>query len=195
MFSLCPLILCLSFVGTVLSEKPIIYNDLPCKFSLAAHNVTRHNVNSTGLPLVLGQYGASDGASFEVTSTYASYPYNLYPTIALSNGSLRAYRASGAWLTNATAVASGGPLLWFTSALFNHDAARVYNAVQCPGAALPVLATNGATDRWSLCPFNLTGQTNIVFNVSGSAAEYKLGFDPRECWKVAIHLVPLEGEC
>ncbi|KAJ7719343.1 hypothetical protein DFH07DRAFT_707712, partial [Mycena maculata] len=90
----------------------------PPRFSLAAHNVTRRDVNSTGLALVLGEYGATDGASFEVTSVnprILSYPYNVHPTLAISNGSLRAYRSSGAWLTNATATTSDGPLLWFTS--------------------------------------------------------------------------------
>ncbi|KAJ7710609.1 hypothetical protein B0H17DRAFT_1223749 [Mycena rosella] len=90
---------------TVLAKKPTVFTDLPCKFSLAAWNVTRHNTNSTGAPLVLGQDGESEKyvslPNIYRPKTYASHPYNVYPTVSLSNGSLRAYRASGAWLTNA----------------------------------------------------------------------------------------------
>jgi hypothetical protein len=124
--------------------------------------------------------------------TYASYPYNIYPTLALSNGSLRAYRDSGAWLTNATAVVSGGLLLWFTSALFDHDAARIYTAMEDPNThRLRVLAAYGVHDRWSLCPLkDMLGQTSVVFNLSAEAGT-NLGFDPRRCWLVKIHLVPV----
>jgi hypothetical protein len=119
--------------------------------------------------------------------TYASYPYNTYPTLSLSNGSMRAYRASGAWLTNATAVASGGPLTWYTSALFDRDAARIYTA---HGHDLR-LAAYGVADRWYLCPFSGTlAQTSVVFNVS-RASSAKEDFDSRRCWKVRLHLVPV----
>ncbi|KAJ7710564.1 hypothetical protein B0H17DRAFT_908354, partial [Mycena rosella] len=167
--------------------------DLPCKFSLAAWNVGRHNTNSTGAPLVLGQDGANDGSSYEVTSTYASYPYNVYPTVSLSNGSLRAYRASGAWLTNATAVASGGLLAWYTSALFDRDASRIYSAVQYPDPGrLRLLAAYSVHDQWSLCPFNGNlAQTSVIFNVSADVGGPHVGFDPRGCWKVRIQLVPM----
>ncbi|KAJ7834218.1 hypothetical protein B0H14DRAFT_3871440 [Mycena olivaceomarginata] len=181
------------WISAVLGTKPAIYTDLPCKFSLAAWNVSRHNDNSTGVPLVLGQTDAgavADGASYEVTSTYASYPYNTYPTLSLSNGSMRAYRASGAWLTNATAVASGGPLTWYTSALFDRDAARIYTA---HGHDLR-LAAYGVADRWYLCPFSGTlAQTSVVFNVS-RASSAKEDFDSRRCWKVRLHLVPVGSE-
>ncbi|KAF8153494.1 hypothetical protein K438DRAFT_1987629 [Mycena galopus ATCC 62051] len=49
------------------------------------------NENSTGAPLALGQDDAiEDGATYEITSTYALYPYNVYPTLSLSNGSQQA---------------------------------------------------------------------------------------------------------
>ncbi|KAJ6534438.1 hypothetical protein DFH09DRAFT_976789 [Mycena vulgaris] len=197
MLSLALFLVFLSSATTVLTKKPSIYTDLPCKFSLAAWNTTRHNANSTGLPLVLGQYGANDGPTYEITSTYASYPDNVYPTLSLSNGSLRAYRASGAWLTNATAVASGGLLSWYTSPLFNHDAARVYSAVQSPKTGrLRVLAAYDVHDRWSLCPLNATlRQTSVVFNVSADQGVPNLGFDPRHCWKVRIQIVPMDDQC
>lgn len=125
---------------------------------------------------------------------YASYPYDVYPTLSLSNGSIRAYRASGAWLTNATAVSSGGLLSWYTSPLFNCDAARIYTAVQYPEPRLHLLAAYGIDDMWSLCPFNGTlGQTSVVFNVSADAGGHPVGFDPHRCWKVRIQLVPLKN--
>ncbi|KAJ7454409.1 hypothetical protein FB451DRAFT_1518019 [Mycena latifolia] len=182
----------------VIGKKSTIYRDLPCKFTLAAWNVNRPNANSTGVPLVLGQDSATDGASVEVTSTYASYPYNVYPTVSLSNGSLRAYRASGVWITNATTIASGGLLSWYTSALFDHEAAHIYTAVQehADPHRLRVLATHGVHNRWSLCPFDgPLGQTSVVFNVSADVGMPRLGFDPRLCWKVKIQLVPLNSHC
>ncbi|KAJ7100956.1 hypothetical protein B0H15DRAFT_899860 [Mycena belliarum] len=180
--------------GLATRSRPTVYQDLPCKFSLAAWNVTRHNANSTGVPLVLGQDGATDGASYEVTSTSASYPYNVYPLVSLSDGSLRAYRASGVWLTNATALVSGGLLSWFTSALFDREAARIYTALEFHNPTrLRVLAAHGIYDRWSLCPFDGTlAQTSVVFNVSADEGMPGLGFDPSRCWAVRIQLVPAD---
>jgi hypothetical protein len=76
-------------------------------FTLAALNVTLPNANHTGAPLVLGQAGAIPGASFEVLSvcpihrsfyiflglmnclqTYATYPYNQWPSFGLIAGRL-----------------------------------------------------------------------------------------------------------
>ncbi|KAF8153512.1 hypothetical protein K438DRAFT_1863829 [Mycena galopus ATCC 62051] len=156
------------YLGTVLGTAPVIYSDLPCKFCLAAWN------------------------------TYASYPYNVYPTLALSNGSLRAYRASGAWLTNATAALSGGPLSWYTSVLFNHDAARIYTGVEYDEASLRVLAAYGIGDMWSLCPFGgALSQTSVVWNVSVSvnSSAQQWDFNPKSCWEVRLHLVPVENDC
>ncbi|KAJ7259235.1 hypothetical protein C8J57DRAFT_1339840 [Mycena rebaudengoi] len=183
------------FMSVVListSGKPAIYTDLPYKFTLAAWNVTRPNANATGVPLVLGEKGANDGASFQLTSTYASFPYNIYPALSLSNQSLRAYRASGFWLTNATSLPSGAPLLWFTSSLFDHDAVRIYTVIQRLKAKFPMLAAHGISDMWSLCPFDgKDAQMSIVFNVSADFAipSAYLGFDPRLCWPVKIHIV------
>ncbi|KAJ7461107.1 hypothetical protein FB451DRAFT_1268978 [Mycena latifolia] len=199
------LLICLSSAATVFGDlQPTIYRDLPCKFTLAAWNVTRPNANSTGVPLVLGQDTVNDGPNVEVTSTYASYPSNVYPTLSLSNGSLRAYRASGVWNTNATAVASGGLLSWFTSPLFNHEAARIYTAVQKDAGphSLRVLAALGVHNRWSLCPsYGPLQQTSVVFNVSADVRApadmgvSRLAFDPRLCWEVKIYLVPADSLC
>ncbi|KAJ7041482.1 hypothetical protein C8F04DRAFT_947000 [Mycena alexandri] len=191
-------IICFAAIPSVLASKPIIFRDLPCKFSLAASDVTRHNANSTGAPLVLGQFsGVADGATYEVTSTYASYPCNIYPTLSLTNGSLRAYRASGAWLTNATAVTSGGLLSWYTSPLFDHGAASVYTAVhRLRSARLPVLAAYGLDDLWYLCPQTGTPlQTSVFFDVSKAhpnSNEQQLDH-LHKCWNIKLHLVPILG--
>jgi hypothetical protein len=130
-----------------------------------------------------------------LAQTFASYPYNIYPTLSLSNGSLRAYRASGSWLTNATAVTNGGLLSWYTSTLFDHDAARIYTAVQYHGPSrLRVLAAYEIDDLWALCPFEgALGQTSVLFNVSANLemGGQHLGFNPRRCWEVRLHLVPV----
>lgn len=42
--------------------------DIAFNFTLAALNVTLPNVNLTGVPLVLGENGATEGAEFEVLS-------------------------------------------------------------------------------------------------------------------------------
>ncbi|KAJ7176990.1 hypothetical protein C8R46DRAFT_1246234 [Mycena filopes] len=182
----------------------IISHTLPCKFTLAAHNVTLPNANSTGVPLVLAPLPGTiaDGASYEITSTYSnSYPNgNPYPTLSLTNSSLRAYRASGAWLTNATApptTPGGGPLLWYTSVLFDREAAGVFEAhtgaasttpnstfKDAGGKSLPRLAAYGAAHLWSLCPTPgpQTQTSEVFFNVSR---------ERDECWKVTLHLVPL----
>ncbi|KAJ6574384.1 hypothetical protein B0H19DRAFT_1063348 [Mycena capillaripes] len=112
---------------------------------------------SGGCYMDLQTSGLNDGASYEVTSTYASYPYDIKPTMALVNGLLRAYRASGAWTANATAVTSGGVLSWYTSELFDHDVARIYTAIQHHGTSgLHAHAAYGFDDLWSLCLFDGT---------------------------------------
>ncbi|KAF7330658.1 hypothetical protein MSAN_02451000 [Mycena sanguinolenta] len=193
---LASLSLLLHFAST-LATSPSIHTDLSCRFSLTAWNVSGDSQNSTGAPLVLGQDGAVyDGPSYQVTSTFASYQENVYPTLSLSNGSLRAYRASGVWETNATAVASGGLLSWYTSPLFNRDAARIYSAVEQHDAGVLGVAAYGFDNLWSLCLFGgaVPGvtQTNVVFNVSAdtNTSPHELGYDPHSCWKVALHLVP-----
>ena len=42
--------------------------DIAYNFTLAAYKTTGTNANDTGLPLVLGQAGAIDGAEFKVLS-------------------------------------------------------------------------------------------------------------------------------
>lgn len=48
--------------------------DQVTNFTLAAYYTGRSNANSTGIPLVLGQAGAIDGAEFKILSVSSS-PY------------------------------------------------------------------------------------------------------------------------
>ncbi|KAL0959058.1 hypothetical protein HGRIS_014358 [Hohenbuehelia grisea] len=186
-------------------------DDLPYNFTLAAWNTTLPNTNSTGAPLVLGQNGATSGFSLQVTSTWASYPYNEYPVLSLIGGTLRAYTRQGEWITNATSVFAGRPMGWVTTRMRTTAVAAKDFAVTPlqsgtvpqpspapgPGASvpaetepeLPLLYGLGTADLWSLCP---TGsgpfaQTNVVFNASASPPW--AGYNPADCFSVRLHIV------
>ncbi|PPQ80135.1 hypothetical protein CVT25_001434 [Psilocybe cyanescens] len=164
-------------------------------FTLSALNATLPNTNATGAPLVLGQNGASGGITFYVTSTYASFPYNDYPALGLVDKGLRAYGSTGRWITNATAVTSGGTLGWVTTTLYAHAAPEIYSVVRLPAYEYPLLAANGFHNLWSLCPFSGNRpQTNIVFNVTANIPPPPyLGFDPSLCYDVVVTVIPVEG--
>ncbi|KAF8154470.1 hypothetical protein B0H34DRAFT_799253 [Crassisporium funariophilum] len=168
---------------------------LTYNFTLAAVNVSRPNANATGAPLVLGQNGASSGISFYVTSTYHTFPYNDYPSLALIDNTLRAYTSSGEWITNATEVRSGGFLGWVTTTIYLKPAPNVYSAIMSPAHEFPQLAAHGIRDLWSLCPSpGLLGQTNVVFNVSADTpAPHSLGFKPEDCYEVLINILPMNS--
>ncbi|KAF8635274.1 hypothetical protein AX15_000496 [Amanita polypyramis BW_CC] len=179
---------------TVFAPPParVVLTDLPYHFTLAAWNATLSNANETGVPLVLGQNGASAGLSFQVISTYSSYPYNDFPFLSLVNGSLRAHLPSGISITNATVPQSGSPLVWVSSTFNTRPAATCFSILQTPAYRLPVLAVNGRDDLWSLCPFKgFRAQTNIVYDVAKDAGvpENWLGFDIKACYGVRIYVV------
>ncbi|KIP02454.1 hypothetical protein PHLGIDRAFT_79089 [Phlebiopsis gigantea 11061_1 CR5-6] len=81
--------------------------DIAYNFTLAAYNATGPNANDTGAPLVLGQAGAVDGAEFKVLSTWASFPYNDFPTLSLVHGGLWGNDAAGAERAQGGAPAAG----------------------------------------------------------------------------------------
>ncbi|TFK66972.1 hypothetical protein BDN72DRAFT_899386 [Pluteus cervinus] len=115
---------------TITPPATVITPTLSYNFTLAAVNTTLPNSNSTGVPLVLGQNGATSGITFHVTSTYFSYPYNDYPSLALINGALRAYSTGGEWMTNSTGISPwDGTLEWETTTLYTEDAPTVFSAV------------------------------------------------------------------
>ena len=125
--------------------------------------------------------------------TWASYPYNDYPTLALVDSGLRAYTREGSWITNATNVQSGGTLGWVTTRMYTQPAPKVYSAVKAPAYQFDLLAAHGFADLWSLCPFPGTyPQTNVVFNVTADVPPPPyLGFDPTLCYPIRIHIVPI----
>ncbi|KAG7439795.1 uncharacterized protein BT62DRAFT_688057 [Guyanagaster necrorhizus] len=183
-------LLSLFFTGTEAAAVSAIPT-LSYKFTLAALNTSLPNTNDTGVPLVLGQNGATDGMTFEVTSTYASYPYNDYPYISLNGGSLKAYRSSGISITNATTVQSGGELEWATSSFYSATPGTSYSAVTPPSGKYAVLAVFGNVDMWSLCPSRaFRGQNNVIYNVSTVASPYA-SYIPSDCCKVTLNIVPL----
>ncbi|CAK5276475.1 unnamed protein product [Mycena citricolor] len=190
--SLFSCLLLLSCILQVHGEWTLHRSDLGCRFSLAAWNMTEQYTNTTMMPLVLANNAPFDGPSYEITSTFASYPVNVYPTLSLVNGSLRAYRASGAWLTNATAVQNGDLLTWYTSPLFNHDAARIYSVVQSPVGMS--LSAYGEAGLWFLCSIQskfTPPMMSVVFNLTRDSHVDVV--DPDACWSTRITLVPVAG--
>ncbi|KAH9476120.1 hypothetical protein JR316_0011691 [Psilocybe cubensis] len=188
------LVLLLAFFTDLCLSQTTQFGHLPHNFTLAALNTTLPNANTTGAPLVLGQNGASSGITFYVTSTYASFPYNDYPALGLVDNGLRAYSSTGRWITNATAVTSGGTLGWISTTIYAHPAPQIYSVVRLPGYEYPLLAANGFHNLWSLCPFSGNRpQTNIVFNVTADVPPPPyLGFDPSLCYDVVITMIPIE---
>ncbi|KZT01926.1 uncharacterized protein LAESUDRAFT_730840 [Laetiporus sulphureus 93-53] len=167
--------------------------DTGYNFTLAAVNVTLPNANSTGAPLVLGQNGAADGAEFEVLSTYASYPYNDFPTLSLLAGSLIPNSASGIASVDSD-VSSGDELAFVTSSSGLSSPAQIYCAIAdtdpTEGSPYPVLAVNGDTEGFALC-MNGDGpyaQNNVVWQpTDDNGGEYL--YDT--CYNVTIQLLGL----
>jgi hypothetical protein len=123
--------------------------DTASNFTLAALNRTLPNANSTGAPLVLGQAGAIDGAEFEVLSvilsnfnendkrlmsrrqTWASFPFNQWPSLSLLDGGLTGNMdpPSGAVKTVSTGASNGSEVSFVTTSLDPPSPAPVYCAV------------------------------------------------------------------
>ncbi|KAF8962082.1 hypothetical protein BDZ97DRAFT_2026110 [Flammula alnicola] len=181
--------------AAALGIGPITLGNLPLNFTLAAVNTTHPNTNRTGAPLVLGQNGASSGISFYVTSTYASFPYDDYPSLGLVNNTLRAYTKDGRWITNATEVRSGQTLGWVTTTIYEQPAPEIYSAIRLPAHEYPLLAAHGFFNLWSLCPFlGNYPQTNVMFNVSADLPPSPyLGFDPSRCYGVLINILSIRS--
>ncbi|KAL1694003.1 hypothetical protein GGG16DRAFT_100784 [Schizophyllum commune] len=179
---------------------------LPYNFTLAAVNTTLPNANGTGVPLVLGSAGAVPGASFYITSTYASYPYNDYPTLGLVNGQLRAYDRYGNWHTNASGLASGNEMSWLSTTLggpvsnqfaafhatrHHRYASLAVHASDAPSSSYTDSLWSRYTDSlWSLCPSTqFRGKNEVVYNVSSTYQYYP--FNVSDCYKVTLQVVPL----
>ncbi|KAH7876630.1 uncharacterized protein C8R40DRAFT_1097973 [Lentinula edodes] len=162
-------------------------------FTLAALNVTLPNVNLTGAPLVLGTAGAIDGESFDVTSTYASYPYNDFPSLALVDGNLRAFSRQGSWHTNASVPLLHGSLDWTTSSLYSSAASTAFTAESGTGN-FSVLAFNGTANLWYLCPSDAPGlpQNSVYYNTTTIPSQSGAsGASPVQCYSVTLNIIPV----
>ncbi|KAJ3971559.1 hypothetical protein EV361DRAFT_868393 [Lentinula raphanica] len=197
-----------SFIGATpvhISARSSV-TTLANNFTLAALNNTLPNANSTGAPLVLGSDGAIDGESFHVSSadpitlmrlfsdqTYASYPYNDFPSLGLVGGNLRAYFPDGSWSTNATAL-TGYALSWGTSTYYSSPASTAFSAVSDGSSEYPILAVNDVTDLWYLCPSDAprVPQNTLYFNTTTIPSQSGVsGASPVECYSVTVNMVPV----
>jgi len=170
-------------------------------FTLAALNVTLPNANTTGAPLVLGQAGAVDGAEFEALSTWASYQFNQWPSLTLTNGGLTGNMDPPN--TQGTTVSGGAAnsteVGFETTSFEGHPSAP--SPVFCGvadtdpaggGTGFPQLALNGHTDLFSLCMTGPAGspgsQNNVVYNAS---ATNSAGFIFDTCYSVVLQMINL----
>jgi len=168
--------------------------DVASGFTLAAYNTTTPNANTTGAPLVFGQAGAVDGAEFEVLSTYASFPYDDFPTLSLSEGKLLPQGAES--FSADSSVTAGQALSWVITSLDTPAPAQIYCAVASTsahggGTGFPQLAVNGDTNSFSLC---VTGdyplaQWNVIYKAND--AQFS-GYDFSSCYPVVLQLIGLD---
>ncbi|KAI0643247.1 hypothetical protein C8Q79DRAFT_1002500 [Trametes meyenii] len=155
-------------------------------FTLAAWNTSLPNANNTGAPLVLATAGAIPGAELRQLATYASFPFDDYPTFSLVNGTL--IPQGGSTPAQATIVQDGSSLGFLqTVSAEPTKGSQIYCAVADldpagHGTGHPFLAVNGDTDSFSLCQ---TGAQNVVF--------YKPAAEGREdfasCYPVKVQLI------
>ncbi|KAJ3726865.1 hypothetical protein C8R42DRAFT_394792 [Lentinula raphanica] len=168
-------------------------NSFAQNFTLAALNTTLPNANTTGAPLVLGTAGGIDGGSMEVTSTYASYPYNDFPSLGLANGTLSAFSKQQSLRTTAYVPLLHGSLDWFTSSIYSTDPSTAFTAVSGSGN-FSTLAFNGTADLWYLCPSDMPGlpQNSVYFNTSTIPSKSGVsGASPVQCYSVTLNMVPV----
>ncbi|TFK49273.1 hypothetical protein OE88DRAFT_1662716 [Heliocybe sulcata] len=153
-------------------------------FTLAALNTSLPNANSTGAPLVLGQAGAIDGATFEVLSTWATFPYNDWPTLSLVNGGL--YGNSSYGNQAVSSGATNGTTVGFITTTPTPTPSQVFCIVPNKNSSgLPLLALNGHTDEFSLCSNGKGYQNNVAYNASGKSYYY----DYTTCYPVVLQVV------
>ncbi|OBZ72803.1 hypothetical protein A0H81_06940 [Grifola frondosa] len=165
--------------------------DIAYNFTLAAYNSTGTNTNSTGVPLVLGQAGATTGEEIKALSTYASFPYNDFPNLSLLEGALIPNGQATASDANVTA---GEPPNFVVTNLNPPAPAQIYCAIADTdpaggGTGYPILAVHGDPDSFSLCATGTSprAQNNVVYKASANA----LGYDFSSCYPVRLQLVGL----
>ncbi|KAI0684488.1 hypothetical protein BC835DRAFT_1389926 [Cytidiella melzeri] len=165
--------------------------DVASNFTLVAFDAT-HVVTSSsvGVPLVLGQAGATTGAEFHVLSTYASYPYgDPNQAWTLDEGVLlptnQSVKIAG------EPVSAGGQPTWVSSTEAG-DSAQIWcgvaqSSAHGGGTGNPTLSVNGEIDQFSLCSTGETelAQVNIVYRASPDS----YGYIYDTCSKVTVQMV------
>ncbi|KAI0631551.1 hypothetical protein C8Q77DRAFT_1159326 [Trametes polyzona] len=133
--------------------------------TFAAWNSTGTNTNSTGAPLVLATGGVIAGTELRRFATWASFPFNDYPTVSLVNGTIFLNGDENSTPAQATIVQEGDGLSFITNnSVKPENGAQIYCAVADTdpaghGTGHPFLAVNGDTDSFSLCK---VGFENVV---------------------------------
>ncbi|EJF56934.1 hypothetical protein DICSQDRAFT_112382 [Dichomitus squalens LYAD-421 SS1] len=156
-------------------------------FTLAAYNATGINTNTTGAPLVLGSAGAISGAELKDLATFASFPFNQYPSIALSEGRLLP-TGPGTTPTAQNGVTAGSEVVFLASnSAQPSQGAQIWCAVADidpagHGTGHPFLAVNSDTDSFSLCPIN--SRVSVVYNATTGR-----GYDLDACYPVKLQLI------
>ncbi|KAI1788575.1 hypothetical protein LXA43DRAFT_894395 [Ganoderma leucocontextum] len=161
--------------------------DSVANFTVAAFNATGTNTDTTGAPLVLGQAGAVDGASFKVFSTFATFPFNQYPSIALVDGRLIP-SGPGTTPTAVNGVTAGSEVIFVASnSVDPSQSAQIWCAVADTdpaghGTGHPFLAVNSDTDSFSLCMQG--SQNNVVYQAAAGGS-----YDFDSCYPVKLQLI------
>ncbi|EKM51294.1 uncharacterized protein PHACADRAFT_263332 [Phanerochaete carnosa HHB-10118-sp] len=161
--------------------------DVAYNFTLTAWNATI-STNDTGVPLVLGQAGAVDGAEFKVFSTWASYPFNDFPLLTLLHGGLFGNGTYGN-VAQASQVEAGDPPSFIIPP--QNPTPQIYCGVADTDPAhggYPQLAVDGDTDSFSLCPTS-GSQVNIIYkSTPNNYGQYI--YD--ECYDVKLLMLGLD---
>ncbi|KAI0692696.1 hypothetical protein C8T65DRAFT_669343 [Cerioporus squamosus] len=161
--------------------------DTATNFTLAAWNTTLPNANNTGVPLVLGQAGAIPGAEFKVLSTFASYPFNQYPSMSLDKGRLIPHGTNVAPAQAGTVPDGSEPGFVTSNTVDPEQGPQIYCAVADidpagHGTGHPFLAVNGDTDSFALCKDG--SQNNVVFKPTSGKS-----YDVASCYAVKVQLI------
>ncbi|KAL1694001.1 hypothetical protein GGG16DRAFT_110613 [Schizophyllum commune] len=181
-----------AFLAPAAAAQPVATGSAPLKslpynFTLAALNTTLPNVNDTGVPLVLGYDYYVHGSGGFSTSTWSSVHVDVFPSLGLVNGALRAYSSGGSWDTNASTITSGEKMTWVSGSWWGAVEKDVYTAVHATHHhKYATLVPNGQDPLWSLCPTGDYWNKNVVYyNISSPDKESK------NCYGVVLQVVPL----
>ncbi|KAH9946592.1 hypothetical protein B0H21DRAFT_822657 [Amylocystis lapponica] len=162
-------------------------------FTLAALNSTSTDNKAVGTQLVVGQNGSSDQRSFGVLSTYASYPYNQWPSFSLKGGALVPVSADAAPGTDSDVAGGDMPGFVFSNSDLPSPAAiycGIADTDPDQGSPNPLLAVHGDADSFSLClsGSGATAQNNIVYKAAAGSQEY----DYASCYPVRVQLLGMD---